>query len=268
MNILKILNKKKNKSTSDLPKYSYLDEEYIIFEFLKSINLKHKTCVDIGAGDGLTMSNTYALFKKGWAGLAVEYNSDSFSKLAFAHKAFPRVSLAKCKINPENISFILRGYEIPKEFGFLSLDIDGYDYFVLEEILNLYRPSLICTEINEKIPPPIKFTVKYDSNYTWAGDHFFGQSISQLQVLCSKFNYDIIKLEYNNAFLVPKELNPFPSLTPEEAYKKGYLEKLDRKEKFPWNANMEEVLTMEPSESFDFINRFFAKYEGKYTCII
>ena len=53
--------------------------------------------------------------------------------------------------------------------------------------LSDYRPRLICSEINEKIPPPIKFTVKYSPNHYWQGDHFYGQSISQLYKLCKKY---------------------------------------------------------------------------------
>jgi hypothetical protein len=47
------------------------------------------------------------------------------------------------------------------------------------------------------------------------------------------------------------------SLAPEEAYRIGYKEKVDRKEKFPWNANIEDALHMQPEESLAFISSFF-----------
>jgi hypothetical protein len=146
------------------------------------------------------------------------------------------------------------------------LDIDGYDYFVLERIMEAYRPSLICAEINEKIPPPIKFTVKWDPAYRWATDHFYGQSISQLAMLCTRHDYTLARLDFNNAFLMPREICPAPALSPEEAYQEGYVQRPDRKEKAPWNADMEELLTMPPEQAILFIRRYFAKYEGKYLC--
>lgn len=126
------------------------------------------------------------------------------------------------------------------------MDIDSYDYAVLEKILNYYRPSLICVEINEKILPPILSVVKWEPenchpDHVWNQDYFYGQSISQLDVLCTEHEYGIVNLEYNNAFLVPKKISKMPILNPEEAFKTGYLERADRKEKFSWNAEIEEI---------------------------
>ena len=42
-----------------------------------------------------------------------------------------------------------------------------------EEWLTRYRPELICAEVNEKIPPPLKFSVRWDPNYRWSNDHFW-----------------------------------------------------------------------------------------------
>lgn len=245
-------------------RFSNLDEQSAIDGYLRDLKINEGYCVDIAASDGITMSNTYALYRKGWSGLAVEFDSIKFSRLAENYANFQGVNLSKCMVTPLNIVSLLQAHGAPANFDFLNLDIDGYEYFVLEKLLEAFRPKLICVEINEKIPPPIKFTVKWDKNYVWASDHFYGQSLSQLNILIELHNYALVELHYNNAFLIPVELSPSPSLTPEEAYRLGYLEKPDRKEKFPWNENMEEVLHMAPGKALDFINRFFKKYENLY----
>jgi len=250
------------------PTYSNLNEQSVINRYINTLNLESKCCVDIGASDGLSMSNTYPLYKDGWSGLAVEFDAKKFSALASSYINFPNVNLAKCMVTPENIISLLSANGIPETFEFLSLDIDGYDYFVLDEILAKYRPKLICTEINEKIPPPIKFTVKWNPKYSWAEDHFFGQSISQLYILATKYKYALVELHYNNAFLIPLECHPKASLTPEEAYQAGYLGKPDRKIKFPWNENMEDVLHMKPDDALIFVNNFFGKYKGMFDASI
>lgn len=246
--------------------FSNLDEQSLIYKYVDELKIKDKYCVDIAASDGVSMSNTYALFRDGWKGLAVEYDPQKFSKLSRSYRKFLDVDLANRKVTPLNVTSLLNDHNVPVKFGFLSLDIDGYDYFVLEQILGEFRPALICTEINEKIPPPLKFTVKWDPKYAWNEDHFYGQSISQLHLLCTQFKYALVELNYNNAFLIPQEVNVYPELTPEEAYRKGYQEQSDRKKKFPWNDNMEEILSLPPEEAKKFVNSFFSKYQGQFEC--
>jgi hypothetical protein len=248
--------------------FSHLDEQSIINHYLEKLKIDKGYCADIAASDGITMSNTYSLYRNGWHGVAVEFDAQKFSNLSNSYVDFQNVNLVKCMVTPINVISLLEANTAPVNFDFLNLDIDGYDYFVLEKILQVYRPKLICVEINEKIPPPIKFAVKWDKNYAWATDHFYGQSISQLNMLINQHKYSLVELHYNNAFLIPTEISPAASLTPEEAYRVGYLEKTDRKSKFPWNSNMEDVLYMEPQEALDFINNFFSKYHGAYDASI
>jgi len=243
---------------------SNFNEEPLINTYLRELAPLENYTIDIAAGDGVTMSNTYALFKKGYKGLGVEFDAHKFYRLAFNYRNFSEVQLAKCMVTPLNILSLFAGYQVPEKPGFLSLDIDGYDHFVLDVLLSKYRPTLICVEINEKIPPPIKFTVKFDPSYRWVEDHFYGQSISQLHTLCEKYKYSLINLHYNNAFLVPSELNYGKALSPEEAYSQGYLNKKDRKQKFPYNSNLEILHNMKPIEAKEHLNQFFQKYKEKF----
>ncbi|WP_017745153.1 FkbM family methyltransferase [Scytonema hofmannii] len=251
---------------SSIIKYSHLDEESIIKKYLNTINFVREYCVDIAASDGLTMSNTYFLFEKGWSGLAVECDREKFAALASNYIDFSNVNLSKLLVTPDNIVSLLEANQIPKDFGLLNLDVDGYDYFILDKLLTAFRPTIICAEINEKIPPPLKFTVNWDSSYVWENNHFYGQSICQLNILCDRYEYALVELHYNNAFLIPKEISPYPSISPEEAYKKGYLERSDRKQKFPWNADIEELYSLSPERALNYVNRLFSKYHKKFSC--
>lgn len=247
-----------------VPTYSNLDEERIIAEYLSRVAPKNRFCVDIAAGDGVKMSNTYRLFTEGFGGLAAEYDGEKFSKLAYTYRVLANVSLCKNKVTPVNVVTLLRAYGAPRDFDVLSLDVDGYDFYILASILRFFRPRLLCVEINEKIPPPLRFTVKWDPSYQWAEDHFYGQSLAQLYTLATKHRYALVKLHYNNAFLIPREIYKDRGLRPEEAYTVGYKDREDRKVKFPWNENMEMLLLCSPQEGVRFLNQFFAKYKGKY----
>jgi hypothetical protein len=249
-------------------KFSSLNEEKIIGNLIRNIDIKHKFFVDIGADNGVSWSNTCLLAINGWSGLSVEYNSESFAELAEEYKSFPSVNLSRCMVTPENVVSLLSANEVPQELGVLSLDIDSYDYYVLEKILTCYRPSIICVEINERIPPPIKFTLKWEPNIVLPQDYCYGQSISQLYELCKKYDYGIVDLEFNNAFLVTQEISRMPSLSPKEAYRKGFLERPDRKEKFPWGREMEEIHTLSPEEALNFVENNFHKHKGKFICTL
>ena len=247
---------------------SYNDEERIISKmFTEHLPLRHEFCVDIGAGDGVTMSNSHFLFAGGWKGLAVEYSAASFATLAQVYGQNEGVQLARCRATPEGIEPLFRAFGVPKDFDFLSLDIDGYDHFVLEAVFSAYRPTLVCTEINETFAPPVKFVVKYHPEFRWKVDRFFGHSIAKVGELCDRHGYAIVGVEYNNAFLAPRELlegAKLRALTPEEGYREGYLERADRLERFPWNGEVERLRSMSPEEVVEWARGQFSKYEGQY----
>jgi hypothetical protein len=221
------------------------------------------TAIDVGAGDGMRWSNTYALFANGWKGVGIEFDPRKFVKLARAYRRYPLVYAARNRATPDNIVPLLQSYAIEKDFSVLSLDIDGNDYWVLRAILSAFRPQLIVTEINEKIPPPIRFVVKYDPDFQLR-HHFFGYSIAMLGDLCEASGYCILKLEYNNAFVAPKELAGDRSMDAVTAYARGYLERPDRKERFQLNFDMEAVHSLSPKQEIEFLRDFYQKYEGQF----
>jgi hypothetical protein len=245
--------------------FSNSREEQILAHYIaKLLPPNHnRTVVDIGAGDGMRWSNTYALFASGWKGIGIEFDPRKFVKLATAYKHYPEVYAARNRATPENIVPLLQSYEIEQDFSVLSLDIDGNDYWVLRAIFSRFRPWLIVTEINEKIPPPIRFVVKYDPDFQLR-HHFFGYSMAMLADLCEEFGYIILELEYNNAFLAPKELAGERALDAETAYARGYLNRPDRKEKFKLNFDMETVHSLSPEKAIEFLRGFYAKFEGQF----
>ncbi|HEY9286231.1 MAG TPA: hypothetical protein VIP46_22460 [Pyrinomonadaceae bacterium] len=222
-----------------------------------------RTAVDIGAGDGRTGSNTLALFKSGWRGVGVEWDARKFAKLANVYERLPDVSACRLRVTPGNVVALLEAYGVERDFGVLSVDIDSYDYWVLDAVLRRFRPGIVVTEINEKIPPPIAFRVNYDPDFR-PRHHFFGYSIACLEELCARRGYALVELEYNNAFLAPAELAGARSLPVEAAYRRGYLERPDRHEKFHRNENMEALHALSPEEGVRFIRQFFSDLSGRY----
>lgn len=246
-------------------KFSNFDEEQILRKyFARLFPPGHTgTAVDIGAGDGIRRSNTYALFRSGWRGVGVEADEYTVCKLAQAYKYYPNVGLCRCRVTPDNVVPLLQAYGVPRDFEFLSLDIDGNDYWVLDRLLTHFRPRLVSTEINEKIPPPLKFVVKYDPDFRLR-HHFYGYSIAMLREITERHGYALLELEYNNAFIAPRELPGVEGLDVETAYRRGYLDRPDRKEKCPDNFDMEVLHTLSPEEAVEFLKKFYSKFDGQY----
>jgi len=85
-------------SGAGIRSYSNFGEDAIIGALLGKLPIRHRYAVDIGAGDGEAMSNSYALFREGWAGLAAEWDGAKFSKLAYRYAGFPGARLARARV--------------------------------------------------------------------------------------------------------------------------------------------------------------------------
>lgn len=240
------------------------DEQSVIEAHLAAHPPAHRFFVDIGAADGEVSSNTAFLARAGWSGLALEMDPDEFARLARASVDHVGVRLARVQVTPANVVAVLRGLGTPDEPGFVSLDIDGYDHEVLDALLADVRPALVCTEINEKVPPPVRFHVRYTDDYGWRRDHFFGHSLASVADLATRHGYVLVAVEYNNAFLAPAGPGVV-GVDAEEAYRHGYLDRPDRLDRLPWNRDVEHLQRLPPDEVVAELTRLFADRAGEFT---
>lgn len=251
---------------------SYAGEYEYISKIVKELNLTAGFVVDVAASDGVTQSCTLGFFKDPeWQGLAVEMNPISFSKLAFVYSNFENAKLARSRVVPKSICPLLRGFEVPRNFDLLNLDIDSYDLDVIDAMLSGgFRPKIISMEINEKIPPTIFFSVNYDDGHYWKGDHFFGCSLAAAAKVVRPYGYILESLQYNNAIFVRSDLglNIFQDLNVVSAYESGYKNRIDRKRLFPWNEDVECLLEDTEEKSMEFTKQLFKKHTGMFELYI
>lgn len=214
--------------------------------------------LDIGASDGLDQNNGLFFFMQGWPGLCLDADPQAFQRwLRFYPQHLPWVKGQCLNVTPENILEVLRAQQVPQFPSLLSLDIDGFDYPVLETLLSSYQPLVICAEINESIPVPISFYVHYSEAYRYTGSHFFGMSLSALHDLALSQGYVLVDLSYNNALLVKEECYPEhwqrPTLT--EVYNKYVLGP-----RRAWNAPLFSLENMNSEQALAFLQHYFAEH--------
>lgn len=175
--------------------WSQYGEEAYISHIFKNIGIKNHFYVDFGAGDGVNLSNTKHLQVSGWDGLMMDGDNHGNKLVQQEH------------ITRENIVDLFTKYKVPIEFDFLSIDIDGNDYWVLEELLKHYTPRLILAEINGTIPVNVDKTIKYNPNHVWNGDDYYGASYLAFKRLGNEYGYTPIYIHaHTNVFLIKNQL--------------------------------------------------------------
>ena len=191
--------------------YSEADEDGIINEIFKRIGVTNKKFVDFGAGNGLC-SNSHFLLHQGWSGIWIEGNRDACKQIEIAF-SLPiqqkRLKMMNAFITKDNINNLIGTGDgaLNGEIDFLSIDIDGNDYWVWKSI-KCISPRVVMVEYNAKFPPTFEWIMEYNENHTWDNDDKQGASLKAFEILGIELGYQLVGTSTNgvNAFFVKKEL--------------------------------------------------------------
>jgi hypothetical protein len=207
----------------------------------------------------------------------IRIDADLYKILGYGPSQFPIKSI-NSKVSADNICDTLKENNVPEDFFMLCLDIDGPDYFVLNAILQKYKPKIIITEYNEIIPYPVKFAIKSDNNFVWTGGHIYGYSVACVEDIMNNYNYNLDDLIVNNLFLIRNDENKIINTHEiENFYKKGYLfnKKYPRNDmslyQNEYNLNLQFLQELKNKDEIAhefrkyFIDNPINKYNGKST---
>lgn len=165
------------------PTYSQFGEDRLLPLLLDA----HKPgfYVDVGANQPIRWSNTLALYKQGWRGVTIdanaalvdwhrrvrpedkqvhaavsdqeadllftEFEEHQFSSLTPSHvEEFSKCAKVRGQrmMRTRTLASILDEFQVPKDFAFLNVDVEGHDLMVLRSLdWNRYRPGLVVVEM-------------------------------------------------------------------------------------------------------------------------
>ncbi len=188
--------------------HSQFGEDGIIEEILKRIGMStqiDRWCVEFGAWDGMHLSNTYHLIENHkYQSVLIEGDHKKYQSLC---KNIPQANVYKiCEFvtfdGDSTLDKILKKTPIPVNFDFLSIDIDGCDYFIFES-LNHYRPKIVCIEFNPTIPNEVEFVQEKDFKIKQ------GTSAKSLVRLAESKDYRLVATTDCNLLFVQNELVEF-----------------------------------------------------------
>lgn len=173
--------------------YSQNGEQAYILHYLDTIGLKTGHLVDLGAGDGFTMSNTRALLERGWTGDLYDGDPKGAKDV---NRAWIDLKWAK-EFRPS--------CEHHVGVDFLNIDLDGNDWHILSELMKLedFSPALIVCEINPIFQRHEAKVMPYNEAHVWDGTTYYGMSLAAAEKLGKQYGYTLAYLHAGiNAFLL------------------------------------------------------------------
>ncbi len=185
--------------------YSQTGEDGVIAAMLRCLPVRDRWCVDVGAYDGIEMSNTRLLIEtEGYSGVLIEASRAAFERLQRNCDGRPGVHAvhARAGFGPaDGLDALLSRYPVPREFDFLSIDVDGNDYHVWHAMA-AYRPKAICIEFNPTIPPEVPFVQRAEGRVAQ------GASLLALVELGRTRGYELVGVVGCNACFVDARYFP------------------------------------------------------------
>jgi hypothetical protein len=175
--------------------YSQGGEDGVIAKIFESLGEGTRFCVEFGAWDGFHLSNTASLFTKGWAAVLIEASRPRYEALVERVAAYPCTCIhaTVASTGASSLEALLDRYGLSRSIDFLSVDIDGDDYHVLDGLRTL-RPRVICCEFNPTIP--------YHVEMVGAPGSGLGCSARALVELGKRMGYGVAAMTRLNCFLV------------------------------------------------------------------
>ena len=229
---LKSINSKKiilskSKKLDEINNYEFKitsqnNEDGIISYLKKNISNPDNFFFEIGFD--FNEFNSLNLIKENWSGTLVDGDQIKCDKLSACIKKYfksQKINIYNNFITYENINQIIAKYVKKENFDFFSLDTDGMDYWILEN-LN-YKPKIICAEFNPWLGKTNKLILPKSLNFNYQSDMYYGASLKAYQFLLNKKNYKLVAIESsgNNAFFINQNefKIKFDELNVEESFK-------------------------------------------------
>ena len=176
--------------------FSQWGEDGIINFLIQEIPINNKTFVEFGVADFSESNCRFLLMNSDWSGFVIDSSMININKLKNSNYFWKYNLQALCAfIDKDNINELLRKSNFDKDLGILSIDIDGNDYHVLNNI-HYFEPRIIICEFNPIFGTDKKVTIPYDPKFYRTKKHYsnlyWGTSINALIFLLNKKEYTLV----------------------------------------------------------------------------
>ena len=209
----------KNINDLDYKVYSQNGEDGIIDYLLYSLKIDKPKFIEIGVGDYQECNSRFFFERTSPKGLIIDCIKNFKKEVKKNVKLWKGdLTLIEKMINSENIIEILKKNNFYNKIDFLSLDVDGIDYWILEKLPKNF--SKICVvEFNSNFGFKKEISVPNISNFNRTNYHYsnlcYGASLKAIVQLMKRKNYVFLGTDLHriNAFFVLKKYLKMINLT-------------------------------------------------------
>jgi len=223
------------RSLADVPglaryEYSWLSqngEDGIIRYLFDAIGFESRWFVEFGFG-AVQCNGLRLMMKEDFNGLLMDGSAENVEFFEFAARklGIERVKAVQAFITIDNLESLITGRGVPEEIDFLSLDVDGNDYWFWKA-LDCVSPRVVCIEYNAGLGPDLSVTIPYDPEFERYARHasgfFHGASLAALEKLGRQKGYYLIGCDSTgtNAFFLRSDIaiEGVPAVTSREAFR-------------------------------------------------
>lgn len=185
--------------------YTQNGEDGVIEQLLSELEITSGICIDIGAWDGVFISNIYNLWRyKGFKAVLIEADLQKATECLNLVNNFDNVEVMNCMVSPNPADqYSLENLIEQSEFDFsddqyaiLNIDVDGEDYNIMKSI-EKYRPIIVIVETSTDYDG-VEKKVVCGETFEWG---VTGASIAALEELGRELEYTLV-CSTGNAFFV------------------------------------------------------------------
>lgn len=213
-------------NSAEFTVYSQFGEDGIIEFLIQRCDISPCSFVEIGVETYDEANTRFLAEHRLWRGLIIDQNPHLDRDLRRTQLHWrAQLEAASSFVTVDNIRDLVAPFVGSEGLGLLSVDIDGVDYWILEQLVG-FDPALVVVEYNALFGDSATVAVPYDSAFdrTKPGFHniYYGASLGAFEHLLARHGYALVACTTagNNAFFVRSDrLGDVRALSTPEAFK-------------------------------------------------
>ena len=177
--------------------FTQFEEDGIILFLFATLGTTKKTFIEIGSDDGVNSNSANLVLNFGWHGLFIDGDSSSIKRGQHFYKKYPtnwayHPKFLCAKLTRENVNQLISAAGFSGEIDFLSIDIDGNDYWIWDA-LTVISPRVVMIETHVEFGYH-NIVVPYDPGYFFPGKHpvYHGASPVAMNNLAKRKGYRLV----------------------------------------------------------------------------
>lgn len=206
--------------------FSQFGEDGIIEYLIQRCEISPTAFVEIGVETYAEANTRFLAEHRLWRGLIIDQNPGLGADLARTKLNWrSQMRAVSTFVTRDNVRQIIEPFVGSAGLGLLSIDIDGVDYWVLDQLID-FNPALVVVEYNALFGDTAAVSVPYDAAFDRTRPEFhnvyYGASLAAFDQLLGARGYALVACTTagNNAFFVHREhLAQVPARSVAEAYR-------------------------------------------------